>query len=46
VKYAMDRVGYFGGESRRPFLPLGEEQKRGIDAALNEATASATVGKG
>jgi 4-hydroxy-2-oxoglutarate aldolase len=45
VKYAMDRVGYFGGESRRPFLPLSEEQKRGIDAALNEVAASATAAK-
>ena len=34
VKYAMDQVGYYGGPSRRPFLPLGEAGKKEIDGAL------------
>jgi 4-hydroxy-2-oxoglutarate aldolase len=34
VKYAMDRVGYFGGPARRPFLPLTAAQKQEVDAAL------------
>jgi 4-hydroxy-2-oxoglutarate aldolase len=34
VKYAMDRVGYYGGPARRPFLLLTEEQKREVDVAL------------
>jgi 4-hydroxy-2-oxoglutarate aldolase len=40
VKYAMDRLGYYGGPARRPFLPLTEDQKRGVDAALNAVAAS------
>ena len=34
VKYAMDRVGYFGGPPRPPLLPLAEAQKQTVDSAL------------
>ncbi len=34
VKYAMDCVGYFGGQPRRPLLPLSDAQKREVEAAL------------
>ena len=34
VKYAMDQVGYYGGPSRWPFLPLSEAGKKEIDGAL------------
>lgn len=42
VKYAMDRVGYYGGPARRPFLPLTDEQKREVDAALSGVAAAAS----
>ena len=34
VKYAMDRVGYFGGPARRPLLPLSESQKKEAERVL------------
>lgn len=34
LKYAMDRLGYYGGPPRRPFLPLTEPQKREVEAVL------------
>ena len=34
VKYAMDRVGYFGGPARRPFLPLTDDERTSIDSLL------------
>ena len=34
LKYAMDRVGLYGGPTRRPLLPLGEAGKREIDRLL------------
>jgi 4-hydroxy-2-oxoglutarate aldolase len=40
VKYAMDRVGYFGGLPRRPFLPLNDAQKKEAERVL-EALALA-----
>ena len=36
VKYAMDLRGYQGGVSRRPLLPLTEEQKQSIAAILSQ----------
>jgi len=33
-KYAMDRLGYFGGLPRLPLLPVSEEGKREIDALI------------
>jgi 4-hydroxy-2-oxoglutarate aldolase len=34
VKYAMDRMGFYGGPARPPLLPLGAEEKQEIDAML------------
>ena len=34
LKYAMDRLGYYGGPPRAPLLPLGESAKREIDTIL------------
>ncbi len=34
LKYAMDRVGYYGGPARMPFLPLTDAQKREVDEVL------------
>jgi 4-hydroxy-2-oxoglutarate aldolase len=34
VKYAMDQLGYYGGPSRPPFLPLSEAAKKEADGAL------------
>jgi len=34
LKYAMDRVGYYGGSARMPFLPLTDAQKREVDEVL------------
>jgi len=34
IKYAMDRVGYFGGPARRPFLPLTDDERASIDSLL------------
>ena len=34
LKYAMDRLGYFGGAPRPPLLPVDESEKRDIDAML------------
>ena len=34
LKYAMDRLGYYGGPPRAPLLPLGEPAKREIDTIL------------
>jgi len=36
VKYTMDKYGYFGGSPRLPLLPLKEEDKRSIDACLEQ----------
>lgn len=34
LKYAMDRLGYFGGPPRLPLLPVNEAARREIDALL------------
>jgi len=34
LKYAMDRLGYFGGPPRPPLLPVNEAARREIDALL------------
>lgn len=34
AKYAMDCVGYYGGDPRPPLLPLTEAQKASVEAAL------------
>ena len=38
VKYAMDCVGYYGGEPRLPLLPLTEAQKKAVESVLAEST--------
>jgi 4-hydroxy-2-oxoglutarate aldolase len=34
IKYALDRLGFYGGPPRLPLLPVGEEAQREIDAML------------
>jgi 4-hydroxy-tetrahydrodipicolinate synthase len=36
VKAAMNLIGKAGGEPRRPFLPITEEQKNELRAMLSE----------
>jgi 4-hydroxy-2-oxoglutarate aldolase len=38
LKYALDRLGYFGGDPRSPLLRVGEEARREIDAVLASVT--------
>jgi 4-hydroxy-2-oxoglutarate aldolase len=40
VKYAMDCLGYNGGNPRSPLLPLTEAQKKTVEAVLAESIAS------
>ena len=44
LKYAMDRLGYYGGASRRPLLPLTDAQKREVDGVLASVAAVAAPG--
>jgi 4-hydroxy-2-oxoglutarate aldolase len=37
LKYAMDRVGYYGGPARRPLLPLSDAQKKEVERVLEAA---------
>jgi 4-hydroxy-2-oxoglutarate aldolase len=39
LKYALDRLGYYGGPARPPLLPLSEVAKLEIDAMLSNLTA-------
>jgi 4-hydroxy-2-oxoglutarate aldolase len=39
VKYAMDCVGYYGGDPRLPLLPLTEAQKKAVESVLAESSA-------
>jgi 4-hydroxy-2-oxoglutarate aldolase len=44
LKYAMDRLGYYGGLPRAPLLPLGEPAKQEIEtilASVRPVTATA-----
>ncbi|MCL6482156.1 MAG: dihydrodipicolinate synthase family protein [Firmicutes bacterium] len=43
VKYAMDRVGYYGGPPRRPLLPLEPAQKLAVDRVLDTIGVSAAA---
>lgn len=36
LKAALDMIGYFGGMPRRPILPIGDNEKAEIRAALEE----------
>jgi 4-hydroxy-2-oxoglutarate aldolase len=44
VKYAMDRLGCYGGPARAPFLPLTEAQKNEIEAELARAMKAVPAG--
>lgn len=39
LKYALDRLGYFGGPARLPLLPVGRAGRREIDDLLSNLTA-------
>ncbi|PYU25885.1 MAG: dihydrodipicolinate synthase family protein [Acidobacteria bacterium] len=39
VKYAMDCVGYYGGDPRPPLCPLTEAQRKTVEAVLAESIA-------
>ncbi len=39
LKYALDRLGYFGGPPRPPLLPVSETARREIDSLLSNLTA-------
>jgi 4-hydroxy-2-oxoglutarate aldolase len=39
LKYAMDRIGYYGGAPRSPLLPLDASARTEIDAMLSNLTA-------
>jgi len=39
LKYALDRLGYFGGPPRPPLLPINESARREIDSLLSNLTA-------
>ena len=39
LKYALDRMGYYGGPARPPLLPVGESARHEIDALLSNLTA-------
>jgi 4-hydroxy-2-oxoglutarate aldolase len=41
VKYALDRLGYYGGPLRPPLLPADEQARRDVDAALAALGAAA-----
>lgn len=40
LKYALDRLGYYGGPARLPLLPVNEPVKREIDAMLADVAAT------
>jgi len=40
MKYALDRVGYYGGPLRSPLLPPSDDQKKEIDKLLESIDAS------
>lgn len=37
LKAAMDMLGYFGGEPRKPLLPLGESEKKSLRVILEKS---------
>jgi 4-hydroxy-2-oxoglutarate aldolase len=43
VKYAMDCVGYYGGNPRLPLLPLTDAQKKTVESVLAESIARQRV---
>jgi len=43
LKYAMDRLGYYGGPPRGPLLPVNEAAQREIDAMLAGIVTESTA---
>lgn len=43
VKYAMDKLGFAGGECRRPLLPLAAGEKSDIDSLLERSSVARDV---
>jgi 4-hydroxy-2-oxoglutarate aldolase len=43
LKYAMDRLGYYGGAPRPPLLPVGPAARSAIDAMLAELVPESAV---
>jgi 4-hydroxy-2-oxoglutarate aldolase len=43
LKYALDRLGYFGGHPRLPLQPVSDGAKREIDAVLTSVTPAASA---
>ncbi len=43
IKYAMDRLGYYGGPPRRPLLPLEPVQKLEVERVLDAVGVSAAA---
>lgn len=43
IKYAMDRLGYFGGMPRSPLLPVNDAAKQEIDSILASLSPAVTV---
>ena len=43
LKYAMDRLGYFGGLPRPPLLPVGAAARNAIDAMLAKLVPESAV---
>lgn len=41
LKFAMDQLGYYGGPSRRPLLPVTEAAQREIQSALSAVASAA-----
>jgi 4-hydroxy-2-oxoglutarate aldolase len=46
LKYALDRLGFYGGPPRPPLLPVSEAAKAEIDAALPALTAELSASSG
>jgi len=45
TKYAMERVGFYGGPARRPFLPLSDSQRASVDSLLSSLVPAISVFK-
>jgi 4-hydroxy-2-oxoglutarate aldolase len=43
IKYAMDRLGYYGGMPRPPLLPANDAAKQEIDGILANLRLTVTV---
>jgi 4-hydroxy-2-oxoglutarate aldolase len=43
LKYAMDRLGYYGGPPRGPLLPVNESARREMDAMLAGLVSESTA---